>query len=108
MKRTLIAAGIVAIALPLAVPIALPTAAEAGTIQRACLQSDRRGVNRSLCACIQSAADATLTGREQRMAARFFSDPHQAQVVRQSDRSEHRVFWERYRRFGQVAEAYCG
>jgi hypothetical protein len=81
-------------------------AAEAGTIERACLASDRPKT-RALCGCIQQAADVTLSGRDQRMAARFFADPHRAQVVRQSDRASDEAFWQRYRRFGATAEAYC-
>lgn len=81
-------------------------AAQAGTIERACLSSDRPK-SRALCGCIQKAADVTLTGRDQRMAARFFADPHRAQVVRQSDRANDEKFWTRYQRFGATAEAYC-
>ena len=80
--------------------------AEAGAIERACLSSDRPKT-RSLCGCIQQAADVTLNGRDQRTAARFFADPHRAQEVRQSDRSSHEAFWQRYQRFGATAEAYC-
>ncbi|MEM1388212.1 MAG: hypothetical protein AAF748_06060 [Pseudomonadota bacterium] len=41
------------------------------------------------------------------MAAEFFSDPHRAQVIRQSDNRGHEVFWERYKVFGSTAEEYC-
>lgn len=81
---------------------------EAGVIQRACSQSERGGRNAALCACIQGAADATLSRRDQRLAAGFFQNPHRAQEIRMSDRPNHEVFWERYRQFGEVAEAYCG
>ena len=80
--------------------------AEAGAVERACLASDRPKT-RALCGCIQQAADVTLNGRDQRMAARFFTDPHRAQVMRQSDRSHHEAFWQRYQQFGATAEAYC-
>ena len=80
--------------------------AQAGAIEQACLASDRPKT-RALCGCIQQAADVTLSGRDQRMAARFFADPHRAQVMRQSDRSNHESFWQRYQRFGATAEAYC-
>jgi hypothetical protein len=80
--------------------------AEAGTIERACLASDRPK-SRALCGCIQQAADVTLNGREQRMAARLFREPHRAQEIRQSDRRGHERFWIRYKRFGATAEAYC-
>jgi hypothetical protein len=81
-------------------------AAQAGTIERACLGSDRPK-SRALCGCIQQAADATLTGRDQRIAARFFNDPHRAQEMRTSDRSGDEEFWARYVRFGMTAESYC-
>lgn len=80
--------------------------AAAGPIERACLSSGR-SASMQLCTCIQQAADLTLTGRDQSRAAEFFRDPHQAQVVRQSDRSSDEDFWQRYRAFGQTAEAYC-
>ena len=80
--------------------------AEAGSIERACLSSDRPK-SRALCGCIQQAADVTLNGRDQRMAARFFADPHRAQEVRQSDRRRDEAFWQRYEQFGATAEAYC-
>ncbi|MEX5727490.1 hypothetical protein Ga0609869_000843 [Rhodovulum iodosum] len=84
------------------------SAAQAGPIERACLQSDRSNGSRSLCGCIQDAANLTLTGADQRFAAKFFRDPHQAQVVRQSDNTSHEAFWQRYKRFGTTAEAFCG
>ena len=95
---------IVAVA-ALAAFLANPLFAE--QIERACLKSDRGNGNRSLCGCIQDAANLTLTSSDQRKAAKFFSDPHQAQVVRQSDRRSDEAFWERYRNFGQTAEVFC-
>ena len=80
--------------------------AQAGMIERACLGSDRPK-SRALCGCIQQAADVTLNGRDQRVAAQFFADPHRAQEVRQSDRATDERFWARYRQFGATAEAYC-
>lgn len=81
--------------------------AAAGTIEQACLQSDRAAGNRALCSCIQGAADITLTARDQNRAAKFFRDPHEAQEVRQSDRRTDAAFWQRYRSFGETAEAFC-
>lgn len=49
----------------------------------------------------------TLTPRDQRLAATFFSDPHRAQEVRQSRRRQHEAFWERYENFGVAAETFC-
>ena len=88
--------------------IALPVATapvEAAAIKKACMASDRKA-NPRLCACIQSAADRTLTRKDQRLAASFFRDPDRAQEVRQSDRRSDEVFWKRYRTFGETAEAY--
>ena len=82
-------------------------AAQAGVIERACLKSDRKAANRSLCGCIQQVADVTLTRRDQRMAAKLFRDPHRAQEVRQSDSPRHEVFWKKYKSFGSTAENYC-
>ncbi|WP_108484729.1 hypothetical protein [Oceaniglobus ichthyenteri] len=81
--------------------------AQAGAIERACLKSDRRAASRSLCGCIQGVADLTLSRQDQRLAAKFFRDPHQSQVVRQSDNSNHETFWKKYRQFGNTAKAYC-
>ncbi|SIO54446.1 hypothetical protein SAMN05444722_3364 [Rhodovulum sp. ES.010] len=98
MKTLALAAALAVLSLP----------AQAGPIERACLSSDRPGTSRGLCGCIQNAADLTLTRGDQRQAARFFRDPHQAQVIRQSDRRRDADFWQRYKRFGDTAAAYCG
>ncbi len=81
--------------------------AEAGPIEKACMASDRGG-NRSLCGCIQQAADMTLSGGDQRRAAKFFKDPEAAHATWVSQSSSDDAFWERYKSFGQTAEAYCG
>lgn len=85
----------------------IPGAVAAGDIERACLGSERASGNRALCGCIQDAADLTLSTSDQRRAAGFFRDPHQAQVVRQSDRRSDEVFWDRYKQFGEAAETFC-
>ncbi len=85
----------------------LAVPAQAETIERACLSSDRPGVSRSLCGCIQDVADLTLTKSDQRKAATFFDDPHRAQEVRQSISRSDQKFWERYKRFGSSAKTYC-
>jgi len=82
--------------------------AQAGLIERACNKSDRNAANRALCGCIQDAADATLSGTDQRLAAKFFKDPQMAQDIRQSDRTAHEVFWKKYKTFGATAKSYCG
>jgi len=86
--------------------MAAATAGRAGPIDQACVRSDR-AADPQLCACIQQVADMTLTGPDQKMAARFFSDPAKAQEVRQSSRSTYRAFWQRYVAFGSTAESVC-
>ncbi|SFR56229.1 hypothetical protein [Litoreibacter janthinus] len=83
------------------------SAASAGPIERACLKSDRKAASRPLCNCVQQVADLTLDAGDQRLAATFFSDPHRAQVIRQSDNQGHEKFWKRYKEFGANAESYC-
>jgi hypothetical protein len=78
----------------------------AGPIERACMASDRGG-NRSLCGCIQQAADMTLSGGDQRRAAKFFKDPEAAHATWTSQSKSDDAFWDRYKSFGQTAEAYC-
>ena len=81
--------------------------ARADAIERACLKSEREAASRILCSCIQGAADQTLTGRDQRTGATFFDNPQAAQDMRMSDRSSHEAFWDRWRNFGETAEALC-
>lgn len=86
---------------------ALAAPSFAGPIESACLRSDRKGVNRQLCGCIQQVADMTLRGSDQRKAAAFFRDPERAQKVKMSKSASDDAFWERYMAFGEQAEAYC-
>lgn len=88
--------------------LVLPGVAVAGPIERACLQSDRSAVSRSLCGCIQSVADATLNSRDQRRGARFFSDPELAQDVRRSDTRRDDAFWAEWTDFAASATRACG
>lgn len=100
MTKTLIATSLLALALPMT--------AMAGSIESACLRSDRAAANRALCGCIQQVADMTLKGGDQRKAAKFFQDPDQAQKVRMSKSDSDNEFWARYKNFGETAAAYCG
>lgn len=93
------------IAAAFAGPVLPVTRAHAGQIEAACIGSDRSGGNRALCGCIQAVADGTLSGRDQRQAAAFFAEPHLAQEARTSGRTT--AFWERYKRFGALAEERC-
>lgn len=79
----------------------------AGPIERACMNSDRKAANRSVCACVQQVADMTLRGGDQRKAASFIKNPDRAQKVRMSKSDNDNDFWRRYKAFGAQAEAYC-
>ena len=80
----------------------------ANAVERACNASDRQAATRALCDCIGDVAEMTLSNREQRQAARFFGDPHEAQVVRMSSNRSDENFWDRYVAFGRAAERICG
>lgn len=95
------------LALALILAVGTGAGAVAGPIEKACLKSPRDAASSSLCGCIQDAADLVLSSKDQSLAAKFFSDPHKAQEIRQSDRRSHETFWERYKAFGETAEAYC-
>jgi len=82
-------------------------ATQADVIRDACMKSERKAANAPLCGCVQQAADATLTRRDQKLASRFFEDPDQSQEIRQSDRRSHEKFWERYKSFSTLAKTYC-
>ena len=97
-NRIVIAAAAIMMTAPLAV---------AGPIDSACVRSDRARGNAPLCGCIQQVANQTLSRSDQRRAASFFRDPHEAQEVRMSKRDADNAFWARYKRFASQAEAYC-
>lgn len=83
-------------------------ASASGQISNACMASGRKAANPRLCGCIQAVANSSLRGGgDQSMAASFFKDPHQAQVIRQSDNPRHEDFWQRYKAFTSRAEATC-
>ena len=85
----------------------LATPVFANQIERACMASDRSNGDRTLCGCIQDAANLTLTAKDQKLAASFFQNPDRAQEIRASDRRSNEVFWKRYTNFGKTAEAFC-
>lgn len=82
--------------------------AQAGAIERACRSSDRSAANPALCRCIQKVANVRLTISERKTVSKWFGDPHQAQVVRQSSNSRDEHLWERYKLFGDTAAKTCG
>ena len=86
---------------PGTVPIA------SGPISNACMASNRKARSHRLCGCIQAAADQTLSRSEQRRAVTFYSDPHSAQEIRQSDRPADERFWLAYKAYGERAERLC-
>ena len=95
-------AGILATAMP------TPVFAASGVIERACRQSNRTAATPQMCSCIQRVANDSLNRSERRKVAKFFSDPHQAQEVRQSDRRTDEMLWKRYKAFGLQAQKSCG
>ncbi len=102
MKKIILAVTLGVMAIPL-----MPVSASAGPIESACLRMDRTQATRSMCRCIDSVAQRTLTRAEQRRAATFFRDPQRAQDVRMSRNARDNEFWTRYRAFGDAAERMC-
>ena len=98
MNRILIAATAIVLTAPLAM---------AGPIDSACVRSERGARQTALCGCVQQVANQMLSRSDQRRAASFFRDPHQAQVVRMSKRDSDNAFWARYKAFAGAAESYC-
>ncbi len=84
-----------------------PIRAASGVIASACSGSERGAGKGTLCNCIQGVANTSLSGSDQRLAAKFFRDPHHAQEIRQSDNPQHEVFWKRYKAFAADSERYC-
>lgn len=82
--------------------------AQAGVIERACRNSDRSAASPALCRCIQKVANVQLTSSERKTVSKWFGDPHQAQVVRQSSNHRDEQLWERYKLFGDTAAKTCG
>jgi len=102
MTKRLIWAGLAALCVGF-----VASAASAGPISNACMQSNRSAANKSLCGCIQAVADSTLAGADQRRAATFFRDPDKAQQVFLSQKRADDTFWTRYKAFGALAEQSC-
>jgi hypothetical protein len=83
------------------------TIGAAGPVENGCNRSSREAANPNLCDCIQQVADMTLNGSDQRRAASFFKDPEKAHKVWMSKSKSDDAFWDRYKAFGDMAEAYC-
>lgn len=91
----------------LMISVVTSTSVHAGVISTACVRSDREAASWRMCNCLQHVANQSLSRADQRLAAKFFRDPHMAQEVRQSSSRSHEIFWERYRAFGNTAEVMC-
>ncbi|WP_363318399.1 hypothetical protein [Marivita sp.] len=78
-----------------------------GPISRACLSSDRKARTSRLCGCIQTVANQSLSGSDQRRASRFFEDPQRAHDVWMSKSPSDDAFWERYKVFAARSEQSC-
>jgi hypothetical protein len=98
MWRAAVAAGVVVLGAQVAL---------AGPIERACNKSDRDAANASICSCIGQVADITLNGSDQRRAAKLMNDPEKANATWISQTASDDAFWDRYKAFGEQAEAYC-
>jgi hypothetical protein len=87
--------------------LTLASAAGAGPIGNACLNSGRDAADRKMCDCIDGVADQMLDGSDQRRAAKFFSNPELAAKTMLSDTARDDAFWERWEHFGETATIYC-
>ncbi len=97
MKRTIILASLIA--------LSACGGRVTGEVGKACMAADRKAANPTLCSCVQRAADATLTSREQDRAATFFDNPQLAQDTRKANPSGR--FWTRYKEFSKTAKRMC-
>lgn len=86
---------------------ALVTRFSTGPISKACMASDRKARNTRLCGCIQTVANQTMSGGDQRKASRFFRDPQRAMDVKMSKTASDDAFWERYLIFAARSEQSC-
>lgn len=91
----------------LIISVVTTTSASSGAIASACVRSDREAASWRMCNCLQHVANQSLSRADQRLAARFFRDPHMAQEIRQSNARSHEIFWKRYKAFGDTAEVMC-
>ncbi|MEL7132136.1 MAG: hypothetical protein AAGK77_06975 [Pseudomonadota bacterium] len=78
-----------------------------GPIYSACRAAGRDQASRARCGCVQAVANQSLNANDQRRGAGFFSNPQQAQDVRQSDRAIDERFWTRWKRYSDRAARQC-
>lgn len=88
-------------------PAAVVVPFASGPIQKACQSGGRKAASRTRCGCVQAIADQSLSAADQRRGAKMFNDPHQLQVIRQSDNASNERFWRAWKEFGQNAAAAC-
>ena len=79
----------------------------AGSVQQACLSAGSSTANYRVCRCIQSAAYATLSVKDQSLAAAIIRDPDNVTEIKSSKRRNHARFMEWYAQFGELARAFC-
>ena len=79
-----------------------------GSIDHACRQAKRPAATPKLCRCVQKVANKSLTRTERYKVSKWFSDPHKAQQIRQSDRRRDEELWLKYKKFGNLARKSCG
>jgi len=79
----------------------------AGSVQQACLSVGSSTANYCVFRCIQSAADATLSIKDQSLAAAIIRNPDNVTEIKSSKRCNQARFMERYSQFGELARAFC-
>ena len=79
----------------------------AGTVQQACLMAQSTKANNRVCRFIQNAADATLSSKDQSIAAAIIRNPDNVTDIKSSKRRTHARFMESYSQFGELARAFC-
>ena len=72
-----------------------------------CLTAGPSMANYRVCRCIQSAADATLSVKDQSLAVAIIRNPDNVTELKSSKRRNHALFMEGYSQFGELARAFC-
>ena len=78
-----------------------------GALGNACMDGGRSAANSALCSCIQTVANQTLRGSDERRIVKFFEEPDLAQSTKASRSNADDAFWDRYRTFTRAAERSC-
>jgi len=96
----------VVIGAAVAVCVSMSGAHAGGLIEKACLGTGGLRL-KSVCSCMQQAADMTLAPSDQRRAASFFLNPSAAQAVSVSTSRKDQDFWRRYTLFTKASHEAC-